>query len=187
LEVKDERLRLANQAMNMGCFDMLPIEGELFWDEGMYEIFEFKRDPNMDLFEYYMSVIHPDEKKSVQAAFEKSIDPTNSETRFQRESRILLPNGQVKHIEYHSNHIRDKSGIVRRIIGTCIDITERKEAESKLKSSEERMKILFDSAPDMYFLYDLKGTIIDGNNAAETLIGYKKEELIGKNFMTHII
>ena len=60
--------------------------------------------------------------------------------------------------------------------------SERKRAEEKLKESEERLRILFEYAPDAYYLNDLKGNFIDGNVAAEELIGYNKEELIGKNF-----
>lgn len=63
------------------------------------------------------------------------------------------------------------------------EIAERKRAEEKLKSSEERLKILFDFAPDAYYLNDLKGAFIDGNKVAQELTGYEKEELIGKNFL----
>ncbi len=63
------------------------------------------------------------------------------------------------------------------------DITERKQVEEELKNSEERLKILFDYAPDAVYISDLKGRFIDGNKAAERLIGYKKEELIGKSFL----
>ncbi|GAF98311.1 unnamed protein product, partial [marine sediment metagenome] len=54
--------------------------------------------------------------------------------------------------------------------------------EKGLKDSEERLKILFDYAPDAYYINDLKGNLIDGNKAAERIIGYQKEELVGKNF-----
>ncbi len=60
---------------------------------------------------------------------------------------------------------------------------ERKQAEEKLKDSEEYLKILFDYAPDAYYISDLKGNFIDGNKAAEKVIGYKREELIGKSLL----
>ena len=63
------------------------------------------------------------------------------------------------------------------------DITQRKQAEEKLKDSEEYLKILFDHAPDAYYINDLKGNFIDGNRAAERLIGYKRKEIIGKSFL----
>ena len=63
------------------------------------------------------------------------------------------------------------------------DVTERKRAEESAERSEERFRLLFEYAPDAYYLNDLTGTFVDGNKAAEEMTGYKKEELIGKNFL----
>ena len=63
------------------------------------------------------------------------------------------------------------------------EISERKRVEEELRDSEERLKILFEYAPDGYYLNDLKGTFIDGNRVAERITGYKREELIGKSFL----
>lgn len=69
------------------------------------------------------------------------------------------------------------------IVAIYDDTTERKQVEEKLKDSEEYLKILFDYAPDAYYINDLRGNFIDGNKAAERLTGYKREELIGKSFL----
>ncbi len=69
------------------------------------------------------------------------------------------------------------------IVAVYDDVTERKEIEEELRDSEERLKILFDYAPDAYYISDIKGKFIDGNKAAERLIGYKREELIGSSFL----
>ena len=50
--------------------------------------------------------------------------------------------------------------------------------------SNERLKVLFESAPDAYYLNDMSGKIIDGNKAAEELTGYQRHELIGKNLLS---
>ncbi len=59
----------------------------------------------------------------------------------------------------------------------------RYEATEALRESEEKWKLIFDYAPDAYYLSNLKGNFIDGNKEAEKTLGYKKEELIGKNFL----
>lgn len=50
-------------------------------------------------------------------------------------------------------------------------------------SSRESLELLFDLAPDAFYLCDLTGTFIDGNRAAEELSGYAREDLIGKSFL----
>lgn len=50
-------------------------------------------------------------------------------------------------------------------------------------SSEQRIKILFESAPDAVFLMDLKGNFIRANRATEEMTGYSREALIGNNIL----
>ena len=69
------------------------------------------------------------------------------------------------------------------LLVTGIDITARKVAEEAMRESEWKFRMLFEFAPDAYYLNDLKGHFIDGNKAAEKLLGYKKGELIGKSFL----
>jgi len=52
-----------------------------------------------------------------------------------------------------------------------------------LEESKQRLEILFEHAPDAYFLCDLEGTFVDGNAVAERIIGYAREELIGQSFL----
>jgi len=99
-----------------------------------------------------------------------------------REIRFKYKDGKWIWIEITAMLIK-KWGIPSNLRITVQDITERKKAEEELRDSEERLKILFDYAPDAYYISDLKGNFIDGNKAAEKVIGYKKEELIGKNFL----
>lgn len=61
------------------------------------------------------------------------------------------------------------------------DITDRKKAEEEIKKSETRYRRLFESAQDGILILNREtGEIIDSNPFIETLIGYSKEELIGK-------
>ncbi len=63
------------------------------------------------------------------------------------------------------------------------EIEGREKAQAELLASERKLKVLFESAPDAYYLVDLKGRFQDGNRAAEEMIGYQKAELIGKSFL----
>ena len=102
--------------------------------------------------------------------------------RLRREIHFKRKDGKWIWIEITAKLIK-KWGIPFSLRITVQDITERKRAEEKIKDSEERLKILFDYAPDAYYISDLKGNFIDGNKAAERVIGYKREELIGKSFL----
>jgi PAS domain S-box-containing protein len=69
-----------------------------------------------------------------------------------------------------------------KMVALFLDITERKLMIEALKSSEERLKILFEFAPDAYYLTNPEGIFLDANKAAEDLLGINKEKAIGKSF-----
>jgi len=86
---------------------------------------------------------------------------------------IIIPKGvELKNREFINTFIKQAAIVL-----------QKKQAEEELRNSEEYLKILFDYAPDAYYLNDLKGNFVDGNLAAERLTGYKREELIGKSFL----
>lgn len=62
-----------------------------------------------------------------------------------------------------------------------VDITERKKSEELLKENQQKFQTLFESAPDAYYITDITGNFIDGNEAAEKITGFKREELIGNS------
>jgi PAS domain S-box-containing protein len=61
--------------------------------------------------------------------------------------------------------------------------SELKRVEKELKDSEERFRALTENAPIGIYYSDLKGTFLYGNKKAEKIVGYKREELIGKSFL----
>jgi diguanylate cyclase (GGDEF)-like protein/PAS domain S-box-containing protein len=63
------------------------------------------------------------------------------------------------------------------------DITERKIAEEELIKAEERNRILLEHAPIGIYYSNLSGKFLYGNKKAEEIIGYQREELLGKNFL----
>ncbi len=63
------------------------------------------------------------------------------------------------------------------------DVTESKERMEELKTSEGKYRIIFENAPDPMYMNDLSGVLIDGNKAAEDLLGYRKHELMGESVL----
>ncbi|MEE9224071.1 MAG: PAS domain S-box protein [Thermoplasmata archaeon] len=79
-------------------------------------------------------------------------------------------------IDVAKSRLQAQAGLIGEII-------ERKQTEDELRRSEERFKIMFDYAPDAYVLTDQEGVFIDGNRAAEELLGFTKDEVLGKNLL----
>ncbi len=63
------------------------------------------------------------------------------------------------------------------------EIHEREKAEKTLRDSEERLKVLFEYAPDGYYLNDPNGVLLDANHMAEKLSGYSRAQLVGANLL----
>ncbi len=78
---------------------------------------------------------------------------------------------------------QDKKMIIETFINQASAAMFHRKAEDNLKSSEERMRILFDFAPDAYALCDFEGNIIDCNRAFKKMTGYRKEEIVNKQVM----
>ncbi len=62
------------------------------------------------------------------------------------------------------------------------DLFQRKQTEQKLRESEEKYRALMNDASDAIFLHSTDGSIIETNNQAERLLGYRKEEILHGHF-----
>ena len=94
---------------------------------------------------------------------------------------IKTKSGEELFISWSNNEILNEEKIVG-IISFGIDITEQKQAEEKLRISEEKFRNIFHKSPASITITNLKtGEFIDVNETFERDFGYSREEIIGKS------
>ncbi|HOJ15493.1 MAG TPA: PAS domain S-box protein, partial [Deltaproteobacteria bacterium] len=73
-----------------------------------------------------------------------------------------------------------------RSVASCMDITERKEAERFLKKSEQNYRNILESIQEAYYEVDLEGNFTFFNARAWQELGYPEGRLLGMNFRQYI-
>lgn len=91
-------------------------------------------------------------------------------------------NGEEFLIHLNTAPIYDKNNNIIALIGVAQDITQEKILQEKLQYELEKLKILFEFAPDAIFVIDYNGNLIEANKASEELTEFSREEGLGKTF-----
>jgi PAS domain S-box-containing protein len=95
------------------------------------------------------------------------------------EIAVRARDGELRDTLYYKATYSDARGVAAGLIGTIIDITARKKAESALRDNEERWRAIVNSANEGILVYDRNLDIVAGNQAAERILGIALAELIG--------
>jgi hypothetical protein len=100
--------------------------------------------------------------------------------RYQVEKRYIRKDRGVVWGVLTASLIRFPAGEPQYCIRMVEEMTERKRAEAAKEASKERLRILFERAPEAHYLMNLDGVFLDCNRAAEELLGYRREEVMRK-------
>jgi PAS domain S-box-containing protein len=104
---------------------------------------------------------------------------TNGDPQFEGEEIIQTKTGIKKNVLFHINVAPGFENTLGKVIVSVIDITERKQAEEKLRQSEEQYRYLFENNPHPMWAYDLKTlAFLAVNDAAVEKYGYTREEFL---------
>ncbi len=128
----------------------------------------------------YLDFIHPDDRPGTQ------IEAQRQAIGFQAvsfENRYRCKDGSYRWLSWQAVPTMDHS----LIYAVAHDITERKQAERELRQSEERTRLIVDTAYDGYIAIDAAGLIRDWNRQAETIFGWHHTEVLGQPVYETII
>ncbi len=179
LKRSKEMLVEAQRVAHVGNWNWSIQTDELTWSDEIYRIFGLSPREFGATYEAFLDLVHPEDIDLVQRSIDGAL---NKRKPFSIDHRIVLSSGEVRSVHEEGEVIANAKGQPVRIIGTVHDITDRKKAEERIRSSEERFRLVFEHAPDGYILTDLDGTTVDVNRSFVEMLGFERDEWLGQRF-----
>jgi PAS domain S-box-containing protein len=120
--------------------------------------------------------LHPEDRERTERQF---LDAVRSDVRdYNSVYRIIRPNdGQVRWISVKAEIERDAEGRAIRLVGAHIDITDSKVAEQALRESEQRFRLVSESAPVMLWMGDAAGKCLYLNRTLREFWGVAEQDV----------
>ena len=109
-----------------------------------------------------------------------------SDVVYSHEAMLRRSDGSALAALHASAQIRDTAGRVRRRQGTLVDITERRQMETRLQREQEFARRLVESFPDLVIALDREGRYTFVSPRSRELLGFLPEQLIGTPFSERI-
>lgn len=157
-----ERFHYAMDATKDGIWDWNIITGEVYYSPGYLRMLGYEEGDAEYNAEFWMSRIAPEYRESVLAANMACIN--NEVPSFEVEFKMQTRNGQWRWILGRGKAVeRDKNKKATRMVGTHVDITQIKETEAALKSSENRFQKMLSAIPDLVSIHDTEMNVIYSN------------------------
>jgi PAS domain S-box-containing protein len=131
----------------------------------------------------FLCLIAPESREQINSIYEQHLKSSKDVAPL--EYRLVTKYGRILDAILTSRLITYEGD--KAILGTVIDITERKQLEEDLRSSEEMFRAISTSAMDAIILINNTSKITYWNPAAERIFGYTNEEAVGKQLDNLII
>jgi len=129
LKENQERLALATISNGVGIWDWDLQTLEMVWDDSMFSLYHIDRADFTGIIDAWERSLHPDDSERSEQEVQDAI---SGKKPFDTEFRVIWPNGEVHYIKAVAKVFRDENGKALRMLGTNIDITERKHLEEEL-------------------------------------------------------
>lgn len=172
LQKSQERLALAQKIGRIGTFEWNIQTNETKWTEELEALYGLAPGGFGGRYENWAQAVYPDDLARVEQEIQYAI---NEGVELDTEYRIVWENSEEYWIAVKAQVFRDNTGQPLRMIGVNMDITERKQAEQKIREQAALLNFTKD-AISVRALKDNK--ILFWNKGAEHLYGWKAEQAV---------
>jgi two-component system cell cycle sensor histidine kinase/response regulator CckA len=134
LRDSEGRLQLALAAGRMGAWEWNISTNQVMWSASLEEIHGLQQGSFGGGFEDFKRDIHPADVQSVLGEIESTLQTRGD---YHIAYRITHPTGEVRWLEAFGTLLLGASGQPEKLVGVCMDITDRKQAEAALRQATE--------------------------------------------------
>src|SRR5712692_5165599 len=176
LRQSEANLAEAQRLSHTGSWALNPAATKiLYWSEECYRIWGFDTVQGLPNRETVWKRIHPGDRDRM---YKQTQEALRQKGDYRVDFRIVLPDGTVKYLEAIGHHLFSAHGELVEVVGTNVDVTERKRAEEALRESEAKIRRLVDANIIGIFIWDFEGRILEANDAFLRIVGYDREDLV---------
>ena len=137
LREREEQLRLATEAAEVGLWDVDPVTETLFWPPRVKAMFGISPDVPVSMADFYAG-LHSADRERVSEAFTAALDAERRALYDVEYRTVGKEDGLIRWVAAKGRAVFDNTGRCVRVIGTAIDITARKRTEEALDEASRR-------------------------------------------------
>jgi PAS domain S-box-containing protein len=145
LSASEQRYEYASRATSNAIWDWDLRTDNVTWNPGVYSVFGYGQGEVEETAAWWYEHIHPDDRERVVTGIHTVIDDPAGAQAWRDEYRYLRADGTYAFIVDRGYVARGDGGVAVRMIGAMEDVSERVEAEARVRRSEERFRALVDA------------------------------------------
>ena len=183
LRESEDRFQLSMEATNDGLWDWNILMDQGYFSPAYFRMLGYEPGDFPERSEAWKGLLHPEDR---QRALQINTDCIEGRCEhFEVEYRMKAKDGQWRWILGRGKCVaRDEKGRAVRLVGTHVDITDRKQAEEDFRREQIFTQTLLDSLPGIFYLYSYPELrLVRWNKNHETLLGYGPGKLKGQSIM----